>query len=97
MEIKISGELSDRLVDGLTLLSAAYTSQQDCIRVWTFADAPQELRALMGRGGNENWIAVVPATYEDRHYVEWLDPGYFGPNVDTRKLADGTTVYLAYH
>lgn len=97
MEIKITGELSDRLVDGLTRLSAAYTSQQDCVRVWTFADAPQELRALMQRGGDEDWIAVVPATYQERHYVDWLDYGRFGPNVDTAQLADGSTVYLAYH
>lgn len=97
MEIQITGELSDRLVDALAMLSAAYTTQQDCIRVWKFSDAPQELRGLMHRGGDENWIAVVPATYEARHYVDWLDDGKFGPNVDSTKLADGSTVYLAYH
>lgn len=97
MEIQITGELSDRLVDGLTRLSAAYTSQQDCIRVWKFSDAPKELRALSTHGGDEDWLAVVPATYEQRHYVSWLQEGIFGSGVSTYNLSDGSRVYISAH
>lgn len=97
MDIHLTGELSERIIDGLTYLSAAYSDQQNCIRVYAFADAPQELRALMHRGGDEDWIAVVPANYENRHYIAWLETGKFGINVESTELVDGTVVYLAFH
>lgn len=43
------------------------------IRIWSFKDAPEELRALSENGGDEDWIALIPdELYESGNYW-WLE------------------------
>lgn len=37
------------------------------IRVWNFYDAPEEFRSLSTNGGDEDWIAVLPPGYMEKH------------------------------
>jgi len=45
------------------------------ILVWAFHEAPEELQKLSTNGGDEDWIAVVPAHY--RATPSWLEGGYY--------------------
>lgn len=42
------------------------------ILVWPFYDAPEELRRLSPHGGDEDWLAFVPA---DQETPAWLAEG----------------------
>ena len=44
------------------------------IRVWAWEDAPQELRALSGHGGDEDWVALLPPKHAGR-WIGWMDSG----------------------
>ena len=45
----------------------------DAITVWRFDDAPADLRALADRPTGNDWIALVPRIYADRHDLFWLE------------------------
>lgn len=45
----------------------------DAITIWRFEDAPADLQALSWHGGDEDWIALVPLKYAERHYIGWLE------------------------
>ncbi len=68
------------------------------IRVWRFADAPQEFQNLSGHGGDEDWIAHVPVNYA-QDYIPWLRKhGDFGCcDVSEHILPDGSIIYIGAH
>jgi hypothetical protein len=67
------------------------------ICVWRFNDAPQEWRDLSQHGGDEDWLAVVPATMRDA-YIPWLDYGSFGVcDISRHELPDGRIVFIGAH
>ena len=69
-----------------------------CIRVWRWRDAPSSLRALSPHGGDEDWVALAPATVYDE-YIGWLASGTaFGVSeVSRHELADKSVVYIGAH
>lgn len=65
--------------------------QDTHIRVWSFYDAPEALRALSTHGGDEDWLALVPPHLSDE-WIGWLDSGtQFGCcEVDETRLGEWT-------
>ena len=51
------------------------------ITVWSFYDAPKELRDLSTNGGDEDWLAEIPEHLTDA-WIPWLDDCKFGNMVD---------------
>ena len=49
-------------------------SVKEPILVWVFWDAPEELRALSDHGGDEDWLAEIPAQLADPCPM-WMDTG----------------------
>lgn len=68
------------------------------ITVWRFADAPAEWRALSPHGGDEDWLALVPAVLGGS-WIPWLeDGGPFGRcEVSIHLLSDGSRIYIGAH
>lgn len=69
------------------------------IRVWFFYEAPPELQALSGHGGDEDWLALVPNQYQ-QHYLPWLDVPAFGCcDVSQHQHPDypDCTIYISAH
>ena len=68
------------------------------IRVWSFYDAPSELRALSTHGGDEDWLALVPP-HLSKDYIGWLESGSrFGCcEVDETLLVGGWAVHIGAH
>lgn len=67
------------------------------IRVWRWEDAPEEYRKLSTAGGDEDWVAVLPAVMKDQH-IGWLEGDAFGAcDVDTYELPDGRVVKIGAH
>ncbi len=67
------------------------------IRVWRFHDAPEELKNY-DNGGDEDWLAHVPAEMAN-DYIPWLEGGSaFGVcDINEYKQADGSVVYIGCH
>lgn len=71
----------------------------DPILVWRFHDAPQEFQDLSRHGGDEDWLAVVPASMVG-DYIPWLEEGRGGfgvCDVEEHRLADGRAVFIGAH
>ncbi len=68
------------------------------ILVWAFYDAPEEYRKLSTNGGDEDWVAVVPAALSGK-WIPWLESNSaFGVcDVSTYPLSDGRSVYIGSH
>lgn len=68
------------------------------IQVWEFEDAPEEFRALSQNGGDEDWIALIPAHLSER-WIGWLEQGSsFGCcDVHEFNLPDGKGVRIGSH
>jgi len=68
------------------------------ITVWPFYDAPLELRALSDHGGDEDWLALVPARFRF-NMPAWLESGTrFGVcDVSEHVLQDGRIVCIGAH
>lgn len=68
------------------------------IKVWRFYDAPEELQNLSGHGGDEDWLAQVPAYLADE-WIGWAESGTsFGCcEVEKHHLADGTVILIGAH
>ena len=67
------------------------------IRVWRFRDAPEEFRKLSKHGGDEDWLAHVPAEMAE-DYIGWMETGSFGAcDVSEHKLDDGSVVRIGAH
>ena len=67
------------------------------IRVWPFQEAPKKYQALSNNGGDEDWVAFVPARYKDR-YIPWLASCSFDARGEPQEcdVSDGT-VYIGSH
>ena len=66
------------------------------ITVWSFYDAPAELRALSPHGGDEDWLALVPRGVPQPLWMESGTP--FGCcEVSEHPQDDDSTVYIGAH
>lgn len=66
------------------------------IRIWRFEDAPEELQELSRRGGDEDWIALVPPKLADED-IPWLDSGTaFGCCDVSRHVHPELPEYIVY-
>jgi hypothetical protein len=68
------------------------------ILIWRFHDAPEEYRNLSEHGGDEDWIAVLPAAMAGA-WIPWLESGSsFGCcDVSEHPLPDGRKVLIGAH
>ena len=71
-------------------------AQGKAIVVWSFYDAPGELRCLSNHGGDEDWVALLP---RDMDQPSWMQEGSsFGCcSVSEHRYEDGRTVYIGAH
>lgn len=69
-----------------------------CVHVWRFDDAPPEFRALSTHGGDEDWLALIPAALAD-DWFPWMESG--GPfgccDVSEHVLDGGAVVRIGAH
>lgn len=70
--------------------------QGKAILIWTFREAPGELRSLSRHGGDEDWVALLPVGMEQ---PSWMETGSsFGCcDVSEHQLDDGRQVYIGAH
>ncbi len=77
--------------------------QGSAIIVWPWRDAPESLRALSTHGGDEDWIAPLPASYDeaskDSDYIPtWVQGGGTSSiewhDEDPEVLEDGRLVFI---
>lgn len=69
----------------------------DHIAAWPFDEAPGELRALSRHGGDEDWLALVPARLAEM-WIPWLEHGPFGVcDISKHTLPDGRVVFIGAH
>ena len=71
------------------------------IKIWPFYDAPKKYRELSNNGGDEDWLALVPAHISDEWCSEygrpiWLDVPAFGCCCVDDRIKDGV-VYIGCH
>lgn len=67
------------------------------ILVWEFYRAPQEYRDLSPHGGDEDWVALLPAEWKD-NTPSWIEMGSFGCcDVSQHELPDGRVVCIGAH
>ena len=68
------------------------------IQVWAFYEAPQEYRDMSPHGGDEDWVAVLPAHMRGG-VPFWMEGGSrFGCcDVSEHKLPDGRVVCIGAH
>lgn len=67
------------------------------ILVWRFEDAPEEFRKLSQHGGDEDYLAVMPADYNG-YTPMWLEYGSFGVcDIEQHILEDGRRVFIGAH
>lgn len=67
------------------------------IVVYRFEDAPAYMRAYSTNGGDEDWLAVLPARYKD-DVPMWLDSQWFGCCCrDEYVLPDGRVIVIGAH
>lgn len=45
-----------------------------CIRIWSWEDAPQQLKDLSEHGGDEDWLALLPPKHAFG-WIGWLESG----------------------
>lgn len=69
----------------------------DAITVWHFYDAPVEYQRLSTNGGDEDWLAFVPATFAG-HYVGWLESTGFDSCCEPQRFpVEGGVVWIGSH
>ena len=67
------------------------------ILAWEFHDAPEEFQSLSGHGGDEDYLAVVPASWKG-YTPLWLESGPFGCcDIEEHTLPDGRRVFIGAH
>jgi len=63
--------------------------------VWSWYDAPDELKALSRHGGDEDWIGLCPLGEE---MPMWMECPNFGCcDVSEHRLDDGRVVAIGAH
>lgn len=98
--VKPIQNIEELAIPGLTdedfIATAAHVDK--AILVWSFDDAPEEYRALSPHGGDEDWLALIPADLNDA-YIPWMETGStFGCcDVSEHNLADGRQVRIGAH
>jgi hypothetical protein len=45
-----------------------------CIKIWSWDNAPDYLKNLSEHGGDEDWVAVLPPSYQEQ-YIPFLEDG----------------------
>jgi len=65
------------------------------IIVWRWEDAPAKYRNLSKHGGDEDWVAFVPAPLQG-DYIRWLEESCFD-NVVSEHVVSGGCVYIGAH
>jgi hypothetical protein len=66
----------------------------NCIKVWAWEDAPEELKNLSCYSGKETWVALVPLSMRD-DYIPWLNPRTsFGYRGVSRKETSKGVVFI---
>ena len=68
------------------------------IQVWFFEDAPDEYKSLSTCGGDEDYLAYVPASYKGLH-IGWLESGSFGAcgSIYKFQLPNGDSIVIGSH
>lgn len=67
------------------------------ILVWKFCDAPLEYQSLSDNGGDEDWLAFVPA-HLSQEWIGWLVEGSsFGCCRVAEYAVDGGVVRIGSH
>lgn len=82
----------------------------ECILIWPFKNAPDELKYITDRfGGDEDWVAFVPENIDANHCAYWLEDGIFGNFVSKcniknkfitirkQELLLNGYIYISYH
>lgn len=72
----------------------------DPILVWRFKEAPEEYQKLSDHGGDEDWVAFLPDSYEESFGTvpQWMEYGSFGSDVDpTLHKVKGGRVVIGAH
>jgi hypothetical protein len=78
----------------------------NAIQVWRFEDAPEELRKLSTNGGDEDWLAVIPAALKMHYWVDAaMSEDIAGParnafgcsSIDIIEREDGSQVRIGSH
>ncbi len=71
--------------------------ENEFIKVWKFNEAPLSFQELSDNGGDEDWLALVPASMVD-DYARWLECPAFGCCcVDRHVLPNGNVVVIGAH
>jgi hypothetical protein len=75
----------------------AIKERADAIVVWRFGSAPADLRALSQNGGDEDWLALIPAGMAG-DWIPWIDSDTFGCcDRSSFDLPDGRKVVIGSH
>lgn len=71
------------------------------IKVWRWADAPDNLRRLSRHGGDEDWVVYVPAAVARSREWEWLPQWVLRTDacLDPQEIKrrGGARVYIGAH
>lgn len=84
------------LADAMRAASEMPDDSPTMIRVWHFYDAPKEFQELSTNGGDEDWIAHVPAPFVS-DYIEWMGRAFGCCTVAEHALADGSVIRIGCH
>lgn len=74
------------------------TTDSKMIKVWRYWDAPAELQALSRHGGDEDWLAVIPAGEDVPMWMESGERSSFAIcELQVTELPDGRKVCIGAH
>jgi len=74
------------------------TKIKEPILVWRFEDAPPEYKVFSVNGGDQDWLARVPAHMQGQEDIGWLESPAFGAyDVEKFVLPDGGVLYIGSH
>ncbi len=68
------------------------TENKPCILVWSFGDSPYD--HLSTNGGDEDWVAFVPSSYE---FPDWVFSSSFGCSGTKEYTVFGGNVFIGAH
>lgn len=72
-------------------------NEDKMIKVWPFYDAPKEYQEMSKNGGDEDWVAFVPAALANT-WIGWLEEGQsFGCCSVDEYVVDGGVIKIGSH
>jgi hypothetical protein len=71
--------------------------QIEPMKIWPFHKAPQEYRDLSPHGGDEDWIAYVPASWGDIPFFIEEGSRFGCCDVSQHRLPDGAIIAIGAH